>query len=350
MTATLPDRVESSPAVDAVDHALVAPRRRWRIVVAGLSVLLLLLFSARVLLGDYTFTIPDFFRILFGAEIPGATFILMESKLPRALMALLVGGSFGLAGALFQSTLRNTLASPDIIGVSMGASASAVFGIVVLDAQGLTLSALAIAGALVVATLTRWVAGTGTGQALVLVGVGVASVLASVIQYLFTRADEWDAQLVLRWLTGSVAQADWTTLRLLTLALLVVVPSIAWVSRDLRAVELGSDTAAGLGVSPRRTDLALALGVVLVALGVAAAGPIAFVAFVAGPLSRALNGGRTTLVGAALIGASITLAGDYIGDYLIGDVNLPVGVVTGAAGAPFLIWLLASNRTGRRAA
>jgi iron complex transport system permease protein len=334
----------------SVAAALRAPRRRHRLVVAVLAVLLLAALAVRVLLGDYTFTVPDAVRIVLGAQVPGATFILMESKLPRALLAVVVGGSFGLAGAVFQATLRNPLASPDIVGVSMGASASAVLGIVVLDLQGLPLSGLAVVGALLIAALTRWLAGTGTGQALVLVGVGVATVLASVVQYLFTRADEWDAQLVLRWLTGSVGQADWATLRLLAIALLVVVPLVAWAARDLRAVELGADAAAGLGVSQRRTDLLLALGVVLVALGVAAAGPIAFVAFVAGPVSRALNGGRTSLLGAALVGATLTVAADHVASHWVGDVTLPVGVVTGVAGAPFLLWMLAGNRTGRRAA
>lgn len=336
--------------VERVERARLRPVRRQRVVVAALSVLLLLVVAARVLLGDFTVTIPDFVRILGGAEIPGATFIVMESKLPRALLGLLVGLCLGVAGAIFQSSLRNPLASPDIIGVSMGASAAAVVGIVVLDVAGGVLSVLAVAGALVVASATRWVAGPGGGQRLVLVGVGVAAVLASVVQYLFTRADEWDAHLVLRWLTGSLQQADWPTLRWLGLALLVLLPLTAWQARDLRATELGADTAAGLGVSPRRTDLLLATGVVLVALAVAAAGPVAFVAFTAGPVARALCGGRTSLVAAGLVGACVVVGADYVADYLLADVNFPVGVVTGAAGAPFLLWLLASSRTGRRAA
>ena len=89
---------------------------------------------------------------------------------------------------------------------------------------------------------------------------------------------------------------------------------------------------------------------VLSAVGVAAAGPIAFVAFLAGPIARALNGGRTTLVGAGLTGAVIVVGGDYVADYLLADINFPVGVVTGALGAPFLLWLLARGRTGRRVA
>ena len=109
------------------------PARRHRLVIGGLSLVLFGAFAARVLLGDFTFTIPDFFRILFGEEIPGASFILMESKLPRAVLGVLVGVAFGVGGAIFQTTLRNPLASPDIIGVSLGASAAAVFAIVALD-------------------------------------------------------------------------------------------------------------------------------------------------------------------------------------------------------------------------
>jgi iron complex transport system permease protein len=334
----------------AVRRARRTPVRRRRLVIAGLSLALLLAFAARVLLGDFTYTIPDFFRILFGADLPGATYILMESKLPRAVLAVLVGLAFGVGGAIFQTTLRNPLASPDIIGVSAGASASAVVAIVLLDLDGWLVSVAAVLGAFAVALVARSVAGHDTGFRLVLVGVGLAAALQSVIQYVFTRADEYDAQLVLRWLTGSVSRADWPTIRVLALVLLVLLPVTVWLARSLRATELGEDAAAGLGVPRGRSDLLLLLAVALTAVGVAAAGPVAFVAFLAGPIARALNGGRTTLLGAGLVGATIVVAADYVADYLLVDVNFPVGVVTGALGAPFLLWLLASGRTGRRAA
>jgi iron complex transport system permease protein len=337
-------------SVDLVRAARRRPRRRTRLVVAGLSLLLLGVFAARVLLGDFTFTIPDFFRILLGEEIPGASFILMESKLPRAVLGVLVGVAFGLGGAIFQTTLRNPLASPDIIGVSLGASAAAVFAIVSLDRSGAAVSVAAVGGALGVAVLVRLVAGAGAGYRLVLVGVGVAAALSAVVQYLFTRADVWDAQLVLRWLTGSVSGADWPTIRLLALFLLLLLPVLVWLARSLRITELGEDAAAGLGVPGRRTDGLLLLAVVLTAVAVAAAGPIAFVSFLAGPIARALNGGRTTLAGAGLAGAVLVVAGDYVADYLLADVNFPVGVVTGAFGAPFLLWLLTRGRTEGRAA
>lgn len=314
----------------------------------GLVVALVLVFAARTMLGDFTITLPDFFRIIGGRDIPGASYILMEVKLPHAVLGVLVGLAFGAGGAIFQSTLRNPLASPDIVGVTIGASAAAVFAIVSLGERGLGVSVAAILGAVLVAVLVRLQAGPGTGTRLVLIGVGVSAALLSVVNYLFTRADEWDVQLVLQWLTGSLNRVDWPTIRLLSLAMLVLLPVLIWLSRSARAAELGEDVAAALGVSPRRSDLLLLVAVVLVALAVAAAGPIAFVSFLSGPIARALNGGRTTLVGAALVGAVLVVGADYVAAYVVPDVNYPVGVVTGAFGAPFLLWLMATRRTSRR--
>lgn len=354
MTAAVVSAVEEAAQRPSRNQLVRAarqkPQRRQALVLSGLSATLLAAFFARVLLGDYTITIPDFFRVLLGADIPGATYILMESKLPRALLGVLVGAAFGIGGAIFQTTLRNPLASPDVIGVSMGASAAAVFAIVMLGLDGTAVSAFAVAGALGVSVVVRLVAGTTSGYRLVLVGIGIAAALQSVIQYLFTRADLYDAHLALRWLTGSVSAADWPTLRLLTGLLLVLLPAVIWLARSLRVIELGADTAAGLGVTSRRTDALLLLAVVLIAVAVAAAGPIAFVSFLAGPIARALNRGRTALAGAALVGGVLVVGADYVADYLIADINFPVGVVTGAFGAPFLLWLVASGRTGRRTA
>jgi iron complex transport system permease protein len=354
VTVTMDPPVTAPPptrdAVDVVRRARRAPIRHHRRLVAALVLVVLGAFAARVLLGDYTVTIPDFVRILGGEQIPGATYIVMESKLPRAVLAVLVGMAFGIGGAIFQTTLRNPLASPDIVGVSLGASAAAVSAVALAGWTGWPVSLAAVAGAVGVALLVRAVAGDHGGFRLVLAGIGLAAAMQSVIQYVFTRVDEWDVQLVLRWLTGSVNGVAWPTIGLLAAVLAVLLPATAWAARSLKVTELGDDTARGLGVGRGRTDLLMLLGVLLVAVGVAAAGPVAFVAFLSGPIARALNGGRTTLLAAGLVGAVIVLAGDYVGAYAFADLNLPVGVVTGAFGAPFLLWLLARGRTGRRAA
>ncbi|WP_367650663.1 FecCD family ABC transporter permease [Nocardioides sp. zg-1308] len=354
MTVTVdPGPVTTGPsareAADVVRRARRGPARHHRRLVGGLVLVVVGAFAVRVLLGDYTVTIPDFLRILAGEQIPGATYIVMESKLPRAVLAVLSGLAFGIGGAIFQTTLRNPLASPDIVGVSLGASAAAVSAIALAGWTGWPVSAAAVAGALGVALAVRLVAGDHGGFRLVLAGIGLAAAMQSVIQYVFTRVDEYDVQLVLRWLTGSVNGVAWSSIGLFAAALAVLLPATAWAARSLAVTELGEDAAAGLGVGRRRTDVLMFLAVLLIAVAVAAAGPIAFVAFLSGPIARALNQGRTTLLGAGLVGAAIVLVGDHAGAYAFAGLNLPVGIVTGAFGAPFLLWLLARGRTGRRA-
>ena len=334
-----PDRVA------VVQAARRRPRRRLLLVWTGLGSATVVAFLARVLLGDFTFTVPDAVRIVLGEEIPGASFILMETKLPRAVLAVLVGLALGISDAIFQGSLRNPLAAPDIVGVAMGASAAATFAIIGLGHEGHAIAIWAAGGALVMAAVVR-LAG-GSGSRLILVGVGATVALQALVQYLFTRADEYDAHTALRWLTGSVGEATWTQIWLVAVGLLVLLPLTALLVKNLGVTELGPDLATGLGVGPRRSDLVLLVAVLLVALAVAVAGPVSFVAFLSGPIARALNRGRRTLVGAGLTGALIVVAAEYPADYLFPDVNYPVGVVTGALGAPFLLWLLATGRAGR---
>ncbi|MDQ0278070.1 iron complex transport system permease protein [Arthrobacter silviterrae] len=326
-----------------------APRRRRAWVAGILGAAVAGLFFANVLLGSYTVTVPDFLRLMGGAEIPGASFIVMENKLPQALLGLLAGASFGVAGAIFQAMLRNPLASPDIIGISYGASAAAVAAIVVFGARGAGVSLAAMGGALVVAVLITWLARGRGGTGLILVGIGAAAFLQAAVTFLLSRADTGNARDVMVWLSGSLAPANWQRVAFLAAALLVLLPLAGPGARQLRGLALGADTAAGLGFNvPRARLLLTLLGVLLAALPTAAAGPIAFVAFLSGPIARRLNNGAPSLAVAALVGAGIVLAGNLAAVNAIPRVSLPVGVVTGALGAPFLLWLLiSSNRSNQ---
>lgn len=155
-----------------------------------------------LMLGQSFTPLTTVLRILGGAEIPGAGFTERELRLPRAVIAVLTGASFGLGGIAFQTMLRNPLASPDIIGISTGA----VFAIVVLSMNGPAVSMVAIGAGLGVALLIytlSWQQGV-TGGRLILIGIGLAAMLQSVTAYLLMRAPSWTLQEALRWITGSV--------------------------------------------------------------------------------------------------------------------------------------------------
>ena len=326
-----------------------APRRRRILLVTSLGLLVFALFAVNILLGSYTVTIPDFFAMLGGKTIPGASFIVMENKLPQALLGLLAGASFGMAGTIFQSMLRNPLASPDIIGISYGASATAVAAMVIFGVRGAGVSVAAIIGALLVALLITGLARGRGGNGLILIGIGAAAFMQAAVTFLLSRADINNAQEVMVWLTGSLNSANWERVTILTVALVLLLPLIVGGSRDLRGLALGDDTAAGLGFNvPRARLLLTILGVLLAALPTAAAGPISFVAFLSGPIAKRLNAGVASLPLSALVGAAIVLAGNFVAVNAIPGTSLPVGVVTGALGAPFLLWLLiSSNRANQ---
>lgn len=345
MTALL----ERPVVIGVVDAARRRDARRRRTTWGLLALAVLVAFAVDVLLGRFPVPLPDLVRIASGEDVPPTGFILLEDKLPRAVVGLLVGLAFGASGATFQTMLRNPLASPDVLGVTSGASACAVFAIVVLGVTGRDVSWWAIAGASVVAVALHVLSRGVAGQRLILAGIGLAAVLTAVTSHLLTRSTIRTAAEVLVWLNGSLSSSTWARATDLALALAVLLPALAWLSRGLDGLALGDDAAAGLGVRVRRTRLGLLLvAVALAAVATAGAGPVAFVAFLSGPLARRLLHGRTSLVASALVGALVVLSADFVAANAL-DTRLPVGVVTGALGAPFLLWLLVTApRTGPR--
>ncbi|MEC5198676.1 iron complex transport system permease protein [Arthrobacter sp. PL16] len=345
MPRSSPDRGEGLGAIRARRRRTTATRLG---AVAGVVVVL---FAVNVLLGTYTVTIPDFLRILGGADIPGASFIVLENKLPRAVIGLLIGVAFGMSGAVFQTMLRNPLASPDIIGISYGASASAVAAIVLFGAAGTAVSLSALIGAVVVAAAIYLISRRGgvAGYRLILVGIGFAAVMHALVSFLITRTDLRTASEAVLWLNGSLNSSNWDRATVLVAALVVLLPAAVILSRSLQGLELGDDAAAGLGVRVEASRLGLLFtGVALAAFATAAAGPVASIAFLSGPIARRLLDHRPSLGMAGLVGAVIVLGADFAAANVLPGTSLPVGVVTGALGAPFLLWLLATaNRRGQ---
>ncbi|WP_424217184.1 FecCD family ABC transporter permease (plasmid) [Streptomyces sp. BI20] len=325
--------------------------RRWTVPFA-LGAGLLLVFTTALCVGDLAIPPGEVFAALTGGGDPGTHFVVVELRLPRVVLGLLVGVAFGLSGSLFQALLRNPLASPDVIGISQGASAAAVLASLGFAVSGIALSGAALAGALLAAALIHVLARRGqvSGARFVLVGVGIGAALSGITSYLLTRSEVAQAQNALVWLTGSLNGSTVEQVWPLAAALVVLLPLTVLASRDLEPLRLGEDTAAGLGSPVARARFCLlGCAVALAGVATAAAGPIAFVAFVSGPIARRLAPtSGAALVPAALTGALLVTAADFAAQHLLWSSQFPVGVVTGLIGAPCLLWLLArAHRTGR---
>ncbi|MGR9173927.1 FecCD family ABC transporter permease [Rhizobium sp. KDH_Rht_773_N] len=324
--------------------------RRHRLLVAMLLCLVVAIFALTLSLGQSFTPAGDVIRVLLGENVPGAAFTVGQLRLPRAVLSVLAGLSFGLGGVAFQIMLRNPLASPDIIGISSGASAAAVFAIVVLSLKGPIVSVVAVAAGLAVALMVYGLSSRNgvAGTRLILVGIGVSAMLESIIAYVLSQAPAWSLQEAIRWLTGSVNGAQLGQAAPLLLALGIFGGLLLGRTRDLEALRLGDDTAAALGVGVSRTRIMIIVAAVgMIASATAVTGPVAFVAFLSGPIAaRIVGNAGSVLIPAALVGAVLVLAGDYVGQFLLPS-RYPVGVVTGALGAPYLIYLIVRvNRTG----
>ncbi|MFC5262525.1 FecCD family ABC transporter permease [Kribbella qitaiheensis] len=334
-----------------IARARAARQARSLAVIAVLAVILFVTFCVSLSLGDFKIPVIDVVKTLFGAGDKATEFIVNRLRLPRALTGILVGAALGMSGAIFQSVARNPLASPDIIGVTYGASAFAVFAIITLGLTGTAVSALAIAGALLTAFimyLLAWRRGVSSYR-LILVGIGIGAIATSLTSYLLTKARVEVAQQALIWLTGSLNGRDWSNVRSLAITLVVLTPAMILLVNRLRILQLGDETAYGLGLRVEWARLGLiVVAVLLAAIATAAAGPIAFVAFVAAPIARRLTRSPgPALITSALIGALVVALSDLIAQHALGDTQLPVGVVTGVVGAPYLMFLLArTNRVG----
>lgn len=301
-------------------------------------------------LGDFPLSVTDVVSALFGHGNPDSRAVLWGVRLPRTAAAVVVGGAFGLSGAIFQRLAGNPLASPDIIGINAGAALGAVFLLVVVHASSTGVSLGAVGGALAAAAAVYVLAYRQgvTGYRLILVGIGVTAILQSLLGYLMTRSELTDASRALVWLTGSLNGRSWEHVEVMGAVLAVAGPLALVLARPLRALEVGDDAALGLGVRVGRARGALILvGVVLAAVATGVAGPVAFVALGAPQIARRLVRARTTaLAPAMVVGAVLLVVSDVVGQHLAAS-ELPVGVVTGLVGAPYLLVLLVrANRVG----
>ena len=327
-------------------------QRKFRLigVTSILLILTICLCTLMLVLGNTNYSLDVIIRVLGGEKIKGATFAIATLRLPRMLCGLLVGMAFGIAGNTFQTMLRNPLASPDIIGVTSGSSVAAVFCILVLGMSGSSVSIAALISGLLVALLIYLLSNGSSfsGGRLILIGIGIQAMLNSVISYLLLKATQNDVAGAMRWLSGSLNGMTIKNVPSLFIVVLVFGCAITFLTKYLQILELGDEFATTLGVKVNIIRVILVLSAVfLIAFATATTGPIAFVAFLAGPIaSRLVGKGSPNVIPAALVGAILVLGADLIGQFVF-STRFPVGVITGILGAPYMIFLLICiNRRG----
>ncbi|WP_240642310.1 FecCD family ABC transporter permease [Microbacterium sulfonylureivorans] len=323
-------------------------RRRRTTVVASVLLAVAALAIVSLSIGDYPIAPADLWATLWGGGDRAQQYVVFQVRAPRLAMALLVGAALGAAGGLLQSLLGNPLASPDLLGISGGAGAAAVFGILVLGLGGPLLAVVAFAGGLLVASFLL-LAGrhrADGGYRLILAGIGVAFLTVAITNYLMVRAQVELAQSALIWLTGSLASTPWWNVVIVLVAVVLATPAVIACARWLPITQMGASTAASLGVRASTVRIVTVLtAVLLTAVTCAFVGPIAFIALCAPAIARPLLGHGAVGIGtSAAIGAGLLTAADLVAQFALPGMSVPVGVVTGAIGAVFLLWLLATSK------
>lgn len=293
--------------------------------------------------GSYQLSIDQVISALTGGESGLTREIVVEWRLPRVTATVVFGAALGVSGAIFQSSLRNPLASPDVIGFSSGSFTGALIVILVIGGSYVQLAAGALLGGLGTAVLVYVLAYRRgvQGFRLIIVGIAVSAMLTSLNTWLMLKAELDQALSAAAWSTGSLNGISWEQVVAGSAVIVLLLAFAAMLSRPLRQMELGDDAAASQGVRISSNRLALiTVGVGLIAAVTAASGPIAFIALVAPQIARRLTrSAGITLVPTALVGALLLGVADFIAQRIAPN-PLPVGVITVVIGGAYLGWLL----------
>lgn len=328
----------------------VAIRHRSVIVGCVLAIVVIVFGVASMTIGSYEVSFAEVVRALFdpGAD-PDARQVVFEWRFPRVLFAVLCGAALALSGGIFQSLTRNPLGSPDIIGFGVGAQFGVTLVMVVLElntymfkAAGALVGGLATALIVYVLAMKR----TVSSFRLIIVGIGVSAGLGSLTSWILISVSVEKAMMAATWGAGSIASLGFDQLLPAAAVFAVVVIAALPLGRTLPVLEMGDDAATALGIHPGRTRLsAMVLGVALVALVTAAAGPISFIALAAPQISQRLTRTNTPMGMAPLMltGAALVVISDAAAQLLF----VPVGVVTVSIGGIYLAWLLATQYARR---
>lgn len=335
-------------------RALFSPRHKPAAIVLLLSIGCLLTAVFSIGLGEMRISPVNVVRGIIGVGSDDYSLVIRKLRLPRVAVALLAGASLAASGAILQGMIRNPLASPDMMGVTGGASVAAIafmnylLGTVTIR----LLPAAAMLGGILVAGLLyalAWKRGV-TPMRLVLVGVGVSALMSGMTTMLLLFNPGNEASQAYFWLTGSVYGANWEHVLTLLPWTALLLPWAYLMARQINLLQLGDEVATGAGSRVERNRLLLLLiCVALAASAVAVAGGIGFVGLIAPHMARKLAGTnfRAIFPTAVLLGAIVVVLADLVGRVLFLPMDVPAGVFTSAVGAPFFIYLLYARRNAR---
>lgn len=294
--------------------------------------------------GEYQVPLPDVMRALLGQAEGRIHMVVVEWRLPRTALALLLGAALGIGGAIFQSLTRNPLGSPDIIGFDAGAYTGALLVIILLGGGYYAIAGGALIGGLLTALLVYALAYSRDVQGfrLIIVGIGVSAMLTALNTWMLLRAKLEVAMAAAIWGAGTLNGLGLDRLGPAMLILAILMPLALLMGRSMRQLELGDDAARALGLNAERTRLALlVLGVALTATATATAGPIGFVALAAPQLARRLTGtAGVAMLPAAAMGALLLASADFLAQRAFAPTQIPVGIVTVSLGGVYFVWLL----------
>lgn len=323
--------------------------RRTRIVLLGLLPVVALIIG--VLLGSERLAPAAVLTALGGGGDSAIRTIVVEFRLPRVLLALVLGGGLAVAGATFQALLRNPLAEPYILGVSGGAAVGAVvvlaLGITTASSWSLPLAALV--GALVAIVLVFRVASVGGRgshidvRVLLLAGVVVGAFFSAVIALILALSSARIVQTAVYWMMGSLTNSDWGEVAIATAYTLPAIGLLLARARDLNAISVGEESALYLGVDVERVKwMALLVASLITAAGVSVAGVIGFVGLVVPHTLRLAVGAdhRTLLPLSFLVGGAFLAIADVVARTAMPGTEIPIGVVTAFVGVPIFLLLL----------
>ncbi|MEH2220785.1 MAG: iron ABC transporter permease [Nostoc sp.] len=326
--------------------------RRVPVILLCLTVGIVVAMVMNVGQGEYPISPLNIVKTLLGIDTgnPDHAFVIEDLRLPRTLVAFMVGVALAISGTVFQGLTRNPLADPGILGINAGASLGAVAVIVLLPSAPIyTLPLSAFGGALLMAVLIyslAWNQGSSP-ILLILMGIGLSAIASAITSLMITYGEIYDVSNALVWLAGSVYGRTWEQVFSLLPWLIVFVPMALTLARHLNALNLGDDVAKSLGSQVEwQRGLLTVVGVALAGAGVATAGNIGFIGLIAPHLGRQLVGAthEALIPTSALLGGVIVVMADLLGRMLFAPIELPCGVITAAIGAPYFLYLLIRNR------